>query len=375
MKTAIKNLIIIVMIFSASCSSSDDDILADSPPIGTPPPNQASFNINLIEDSFEGTDYIVVGSEGWNFMLAYRTTLNGNTLSFEAIQDALPIVIQDTEGSQYNIFGEAVSGPNQGNNLTPVNGYIGYWFSWGTFYPGLEIFADSKAIPNLGESVQGSDDWLIPRDQVFQGAARDAIPAIDNPKFVAPEDENRPENELIVGVRVNNTSKAYPHGILNWHEIVNDKIDDVYYSIVFCPLTGTATVWNREINGQVTTFGVSGFLYNSNVVPYDRNTNSNWSQMLQKSVQGTLSGDNTGNLFVLETSLATWKLVSSDFNLLSTETGYNRDYGRNPYGSYPTNTSVSFPINFEDDRLHPKERVLGVILNGKAKAYRFSSFR
>ena len=96
--------------------------------------------------------------------------------------------------------------------------------------------------------------------------------------------------------------------------------------------------------------------------------------MLQKSVQGTLSGNNTNNLFVLETSLATWKLVSNDFNLLSTETGYNRDYGRNPYGSYPTNMAINFPINFEDDRLHPKERVLGVIINEKAKAYRFSSF-
>ncbi len=373
MKTIYSKLILLLLIFSISCSSSSDDEIIDTPPIDTPP-NQSAAVINLITDSFEGANYIVVGSEIFNFMVAFNTTLNGNILSFEALQNILPIVMQDNLGNRYDIFGEVKDGPNIGEKLTPVNAFIGYWFSWGTFYPGIEIYDETSARPNLGETVQASDDWLIPKNQVFQGASRDGIPAIDYPKYLEPKDENRSENELIIGVRINNTNKAYPHGILNWHEIVNDQIDGVNYAVVFCPLTGTATIWDRKINGQVTTFGVSGFLYNSNVVPYDRNTNSNWSQMLQKSVQGTLSGNNTDNLFVLETSLATWRLVTNETNLLSTDTGYNRDYGRNPYGSYPTNMTINFPINFEDDRLHPKERVLGIIINEKAKAYRFSSF-
>lgn len=373
MKTIHNKLILLLFIFSISCSSSSEDDVIDTPPENTPP-DQTTAVINLIHDNFEGDSYVVVGSESFNFMVAFNTTLNGNVLSFEALQGILPIVMNDNLGNRYNIFGEIKDGPNIGEKLTPLNAFMGYWFSWGTFYPGLEIYGDDKSRPNVGASIQATGDWLIPENQIFQGAARDGIPAIDNPKYVSPKDDNRSENELIVGVHINNTSKAYPHDILNWHEIVNDNINDVYYSVVFCPLTGTATIWNRKINGQVTTFGVSGFLYNNNVVPYDRYTNSNWSQMLQKSVQGSLSGNNTDNLFVLETSLATWKVISGNFNLLSTETGFNRDYGRNPYGTYPTNRTINFPINFEDERLHAKERVLGVVVNGKAKAYRFSSF-
>ena len=379
MKTIHNNLILLLFLFAISCTSiSEDEIITDTPPptdtIQTSPPVQSKDVINLINDTFAGSKYIVIGSKSLKFMLAFNTSLNGNNLTFEALQNRLPIVMQDNLGNQYDIFGKVSNGPNVGEKLTPMNAFIGYWFSWGTFYPGLEIYGDAKTRPNLGKSVAGSDDWLIPKDKVFRGASRDGIPAIDDPKFVTSKGEKRPEDELMVGVRINNTSKAYPHGILNWHEIVNDKIDDVYFSVVYCPLTGTATVWDRNINGQITTFGVSGFLYNSNVVPYDRNTNSNWSQMLQKSVQGTLSGNNADNLLVLETSLSTWKLVAGNFSLLSTKTGYSRDYGRNPYGNYPTNKTINFPINFEDNRLNPKERVLGVIIKGNAKAYRFSSF-
>lgn len=371
MKLAIKNILYFVFILCISCSSSSDDDLGTIPPLETPTPNPSSTIIKLIEDKIEGTEIIVVGSEGSNFMVSFENNSEG----FEVIQNALPIVMKDASDNEYNIFGEIVSGPDLGQKLTPLNAYIGYWFSWGTFYPGLEIYNDTKDIPNQGQTVQGTDDWLIPKDQVFQGAAKDGIPAISNPKYIEPKNNNLNENELIIGVRVNGSSKGYPHSILNWHEIVNDEINGISYAVVFCPLTGTATTWSRTIDGEVTTFGVSGFLYNSNVVPYDRKTNSNWSQMLQKSVQGTLSGQNTQNLMVLETTLATWNIVSGSNQILSTDTGFNRDYHRNPYGSYPTNSSINFPINFDDNRLHPKERVLGVVVNGIAKAYRFESFR
>jgi hypothetical protein len=144
--------------------------------------------------------------------------------------------------------------------------------------------------------------------------------------------------------------------------------------LVFCPLTGTSTVWDRKINGAVTSFGVSGFLYNSNVVPYDRASGSNWSQMLLKSVNGTLEGSMSKNIFAIETSYATARIISNDFQQMTTDTGHSRNYNQNPYGNYPTNSSIMFPVNFDDNRLHPKERVLGVIIDGEAKAYRFTSF-
>ncbi len=175
-------------------------------------------------------------------------------------------------------------------------------------------------------------------------------------------------------VNINGVHHVYPHNILNWHEIVNDAIDGTQIAVVFCPLTGTSTIWHRTINGVTSTYGVSGFLYNSNVVPYDRVSGSNWSQMLQLSVNGALKGTESNNLFVIETSYATARIISQDFQQLTNNTGFNRDYSRNPYGSYPTNRSVNFSVNFQDNRLHPKERVLGVIIDKEAKTYRFASF-
>jgi len=167
---------------------------------------------------------------------------------------------------------------------------------------------------------------------------------------------------------------VYPHNILNWHEIVNDEIDNTEFALIFCPLTGTSTAWNRNINGITSTYGVSGFLYNSNVVPYDRNSGSNWSQMLLQSVNGSLEGTESTNIFAIETDYATAKMISTDFHQMTTNTGHTRSYDVNPYGDYPRNSSIMFPINFEDDRLRPKERVLGVIIGENAKAYRFASF-
>lgn len=381
MKALFKNLSLILTLAIISCSCSSDDIGTVNPPNNdnNPPTNPTTYAINLIADSFEGENFVVIGSEGWNFMVAYKTELGGNELNFEVIDGELPTIMQDDEGSRYNIFGTAMSGPNQGKQLTPMNAYLGYWFSWGTFFPGLEIFESNLPVQNEGESVTGSDGWLIPKENVYVGALRDAIPAIDSPEFNEPKDDTFintiGEKALVVGVCINNEYRSYPHAILNWHEIVNDEIGDNYFSVIFCPLTGTSTVWNRLINGSITTYGVSGFLYNSNVVPYDRQTSSNWSQMLQACVQGDLIESKTDNLFVLETSIETWSLISSAGRILSTNTGYNRSYDVNPYGSYPTHPTINFPINFADDRLHPKERVLGIIVNGKAKAYRFESFK
>jgi len=378
MKSTLNIIYLLLITMAISCSSSDNDIAPDSPPDTDPTPN-TNYNIKLIEDSFEGKNYVVIGSEGWNFMVAYNSILDNVSLSFEAINGALPIIMSDNEGSRYNIFGEAIDGPNSGKKLTPMNGIMGYWFSWAAFYPGLEIFNNTLPLQNFGESVSGTDGWLVPKDNVFVGALRDAIPAIEEPEYHVNKDDTPTDilpniSSVVVGIKYNGTSKLYPHNILNWHEIINDKISDYYYSIIFCPLTGTATVWNRKIDNTITTFGVSGLLYNNNVMPYDRKTNSIWSQMLLKSVQGELTGTNSENYFVLETNYETWIEISKDHQLMNTNTGYSRDYSRNPYGTYPSNSTINFPVNFIDTRLHPKERVLGVIVDGKAKAYRFSSF-
>ncbi len=209
-----------------------------------------------------------------------------------------------------------------------------------------------------------SEDWLIPVNQVIDGGpGKDGIPSIDNPQFISVNEVPAylQDNDLIVGVRIGDIVRAYPHPILDWHEIVNDVIDNKAFSVTYCPLTGSAVSWNRTLTGRETTFGVSGLLYNSNLIAYDRATDSYWSQMMMQSVHGELIGDRAGLITIIETRWDTWKELYTESEILSTNTGFNRQYGNFPYGNYKTSNQLIFPVSNDDDRLHRKERVLGTI--------------
>jgi len=139
-------------------------------------------------------------------------------------------------------------------------------------------------------------------------------------------------------------------------------------------LTGTGINWNANIGGTETTFGVSGLLYNSNLIPYDRKTDSNWSQMRLDCVNGELQGSQTSTLPALETTWGTIKNLPN-LSVMSTETGFQRNYNAYPYGDYRTNdNNIIFPVSNSDDRRGAKDRVLGVVEGGKVKTYSFESF-
>ena len=220
-------------------------------------------------------------------------------------------------------------------------------------------------------------DWAIPSDQVFDGGpGKDGIPSVDNPIFIdAGLVDFLDPDDLIIAVEVDGEVRGYPHRILDWHEIVNDEIKGLPLAITYCPLTGTGTAWKRKINGVTTTFGVSGLLYNTNIIPYDRETDSNWAQMLLRAVKGEMKGQKIETYPVLETTWATYQSRWADSKVMSTETGFNRNYSQYPYGDYRTNNyKVIFPLEVDDDRRPRKERGLGVIINGKAKFYGFENF-
>ncbi len=221
------------------------------------------------------------------------------------------------------------------------------------------------------------DDWLIPKSEIFDGGpGKDGIPALIDPNVIEATDADYLDDEdLIIGFVVDDEARAYPHRILDWHEIVNDKLGDVNISVTYCPLTGTGIGWNREINGKITTFGVSGLLYNSNLIPYDRETDSNWSQLRLDCVNGNLIGTEIETFTMLETTWKTWKEMYPATTVLSTTTGHSRDYDRYPYGSYRTNDQyLIFPVTNEDDRIPAKDRVHGIVRSGNAKVYPLSLF-
>ncbi|MEM9720837.1 MAG: DUF3179 domain-containing protein [Bacteroidota bacterium] len=230
-----------------------------------------------------------------------------------------------------------------------------------------------------------SSDWLIPVSEVFDGGpGKDGIPSIDNPQFtnIAGGDQFLTAGDLVVGIAYNGVARAYPHEILDWHEIVNDNVGGLSVAVTYCPLTGTASGWNRVLQGgtaagQETTFGVSGLLYNTNLIPYDRNTDSNWSQLLMQSVQGSLQGESIKIEMVVETTWETWKKLYPQTQVLSRETGFSRSYGLYPYGDYRTNDSrLLFPISKNDNRIPAKERVHGIAAEDNASAivFDFSNF-
>lgn len=224
--------------------------------------------------------------------------------------------------------------------------------------------------------LNNSDEWLIPKDEVRDGGpGRDGIPALANQTFInAQEATYLSDNDLVLGFVDENEARAYPHPILDWHEIINDDTENHSIAVVYCPLTGTGIGWDRVLNSEKTTFGVSGLLYNSNIIPYDRKTNSNWSQLLLKSVNGELAGATPKIYNLMETTWKTWKEMFPSTKVVSKNTGHSRNYGNYPYGSYKTNNSLLFPVSNTDSRLHSKERVLVILINGKAKAYRMDSF-
>jgi hypothetical protein len=218
--------------------------------------------------------------------------------------------------------------------------------------------------------------WLIPETEIRDGGpGKDGIAAISNPEFI-PIDEVSflLESDLVIGIQIGDLVRAFPHPILDQHEIVNHTVENTSFALTYCPLTGTAIAWDTSQFTLNRTFGVSGLLYNSNLVPYDRETDSNWSQMLNLCVNGELRGQEAKQIHVVETTWETWKKLYPQSLILSTETGFARNYSIYPYGNYKTSDSLLFPVSREDNRLHKKERVHGVIVATKTKVYPIFTF-
>ncbi|VAW69595.1 hypothetical protein MNBD_GAMMA10-2333, partial [hydrothermal vent metagenome] len=206
---------------------------------------------------------------------------------------------------------------------------------------------------------------LIPVGEIYRGGPpKDGIPSIDKPEFVSAGEARFLKNDdRILGVHTGGSVKAYPVKILNWHEIVNDGDTLVSY----CPLCGTGMVFSVPDSD----FGVSGLLYNSDMLLYDRKTESLWSQIQAQAISGKRKGEKLMMRVVENTRWENWLRKHPDTKVLSTNTGYDRNYSRSPYGGYDTSSALYFPVSTQSRRYHPKEKVIGLHINGQYKAYPF----
>lgn len=218
-------------------------------------------------------------------------------------------------------------------------------------------------------------DTLVNANKILAGGpAKDGIPAIDKPRFVGVEnaDHLQPQDRIL-GISIDGIHKAYSIGILNWHEIVNDDINGHHFAVTYCPLCGTGVAFESNINGSNLEFGVSGLLYNSDVLLYDRQSESLWSQIMSQAISGDFKGQKLKRLPLQHTNWADWIKKHPDTLVLSEQTGYSRDYRRNPYSGYENSRSLYFQVsNKAPAYFHPKERVLGLEINNQFKAYPFS---
>jgi hypothetical protein len=233
---------------------------------------------------------------------------------------------------------------------------------------GLALIASCGNSPTTqGVDVVESPELTCTIDTrlIFNGAAKDAIPALTDPPLVSARDAAAGylrDRFRVVGIRAGSSYIAVPHNILWWHEIVNLNLADVQLAVTYCPLTGSAIVFDRGSVGGAE-LGVSGLLFQNNLILYDRRSDSSlFPQMMRQGACGPDSGRTLRTYPATEMTWESWKSLHPDTRVVSGATGYARDYTRYPYGSYeaPGDSSTLYPMDPFDTTRPPKERVLGL---------------
>ncbi|MEE8408410.1 MAG: DUF3179 domain-containing (seleno)protein [Myxococcota bacterium] len=255
------------------------------------------------------------------------------------------VVIDRETGSTFNLRGEAFLGPlaDEGLELEQLPGVNMFWFAWSIYFPGSEVWGRTETVRQA----------TLPADKTGStacGGGADCIPSLPNtgpPSGAlawttkdAGDASYLRDTDLVLGTFIGRKPRAYPHNVLWWHEIANDQVDGVSYSVTFCPLTGSGVVWGG--GGNPPSFGVSGNLFNSNLVMYDHASDSLWPQLWGGGVSGQRSGDWLTMLPATETTWAQWKEIHPETLVLSDDTGFSRDYQSYPYGNYRTDDSTTF---------------------------------
>lgn len=204
------------------------------------------------------------------------------------------------------------------------------------------------------------------------GPGKDGIPALTNPDFVSVSVAEKFLKDDMEGIKVTvgKTTRFYPYNILVWHEIANDVIEGKPLVVTFCPLCGSAIVFDAEVNGMAETFGVSGKLYESNLLMYDKTTESLWSQIIGEAVVGERMGTKLSVYPSQVISFRDLKTRYPDAQVLSTKTGHSRDYTFYPYGDYNESPDTYFPVSVKDNRFPAKEIMYIVNVGEKSAAFR-----
>ena len=307
-----------------------------------------------------------------------QVALSGDEYAWTPLPlEASPFAFVDrTTGSTFNLRGEAIAGPLEAERrrLRPVAGFNMFWFAMSAFYPGAELWhpdgdrrVASGTLPAVKSGVRAC------------GGGRDCIPSLPNTgrpqgnlAWVGPDNSEAAylrDTDLVLGIFVDGVARAYPHNLLWWHEIANDQIDDIQFSVTYCPLTGSGLAFSAGVEGR--TFGVSGQLFNSNLIMYDHGDRTLWPQLWMAPADrasGWLE-----QFPLREMTWGLWKRMFPDTIVLSDNTGFDRDYLRYPYGDFRTNDADTFRTTNPppDPRYSNKTLVFALVdrASGAARGY------
>lgn len=229
-----------------------------------------------------------------------------------------------------------------------------------------------------GKNLFDFTNSTVPQKEILSGGPPvDGIPSLSDPEMVAAKSATYLSlTDRVIGIVLDDQPRAYPLRILNYHEIINDRVDNLPIAISYCPLCDSASVFNRNTSDGVREFGVSGFLYNSNVLMYDRSDKqkSLWSQIQSRAISGPQVSCPLSLLPLELTTWSDWQSRHPTTTVLSADTGHDRDYSHSPYARYFSTPDLMFPASPTSDRLPNKEKVLGVRSGGKFRSYPYSAF-
>ena len=249
----------------------------------------------------------------------------------------------------------------------------------------LQIF--NRIDPNFmkfleGERSQPQNMKIRLEEITWGGVIVDGIPSLDNPKMIdANAAEYMKASDLVFGIEINGDARAYPLRIMGWHEMFNDTIGGVPVALAYCTLCGSGILFETHVQGRskALVFGSSGFLYRSNKLMFDRETNSLWNQFTGQPVSGPLIESNIKLKIrpVIITSWEKWKASNPETKILSLKTGHDRNYNSgHVYNAYFASPDLMFPTIVRDESvLKRKDYVFGIREFGKSKAWPLSVFK
>lgn len=234
------------------------------------------------------------------------------------------------------------------------------------------------ATPGYGITINGFevDDTAVPVEHLVRAApAKDSINSIDDPVFVAAAecDFLKPDDELF-SITIEGVTRAYPLRVLVWHEIVNDQIGDQPVAVTYSALTGSGVAFDpgQNADGTPREFGVSGVLYNSGLLLYDRATESLWSQLKMMGISKDFVEEPLEQIATRRMTWKAWQQLFPKGEVLSIATGMANDYmGDWPYGDYADQKETIFPFDISPDRneFETKDRKIGMVEGWAARAW------